>query len=159
MNIVCIKLYLQTLQVPEHLRYQTNICGFDSEALKYFYFTFLLSFVLQCNLCDVELEIEKVDEERKWERWRERAPVPLESGPLTVKQCWQHLALTLSPSCRYSPLIPLGTRHHGVATPIHTYTLSAPRLTLPRRPPGCILTPILGRACPPCRGPGQTSCL
>lgn len=70
----------------------------------------------------------------EWERWRERAPVLLESGPLVVNQSWQPLSLTLSPLLCRSPLIPLGTRHHGKTPPPHTHTLSPPPPTLCCRP-------------------------
>lgn len=93
----------------------------------------------------------------EWERWRERAPVSLELGPLVANRSWQHLSLTLSPLCCCSPLIPLGARHHG-KTPIpkRTHTHFHRHHT-----PFCVVTypcPILGWNCP-CRGPGQTSSL
>lgn len=78
----------------------------------------------------------------KWERWRERAPVLLESGSLVVNQTWQHLSLTLSPLHCCSPLIPLGARHNGKTSPpstppnthTHTNTRSRPTSNLPCRP-------------------------
>lgn len=72
----------------------------------------------------------------EWERWRERAPVLQESGPLVVKQTWQHLSLTLSPLRCRSPLIPLGAMHHGKTPPTtHTHfhhpPLSSPPVSFP----------------------------
>ena len=100
-----------------------------------------------------EFEMEGAGAEREsgvtgeWERWRERAPVPLESSPLVVNQSWQHLSLALTPLRRCSPLIPLGVRHHSKTAPTHTHTHTH-TFTNPSSlvVPSHICSPILGWA-------------
>lgn len=83
-------------------------------------------------------------------QWRERAPAPLELGPLVVNWSWQHLILTLSPKRRCAPpLIPLRARepwqdpqspdthlHARLNRPLLAHSLLPPPASFPCLGPG-----------------------